>query len=152
MNTGTSLNSLLGRILQAMFQLIVKRDRNACHTSLPIVEILRVWKRNGPIQRSQHYRLAQQFYKPRNTKLSASFVIGCLHISHHTLPYIFFFYTYFKCMYNWVPILPLLKFWFSFRHDKKWCEKDLWVYTVYLKLFFRLDQKKDFQMAGYTFL
>lgn len=42
MNTGTSLNSLLGRILQAGFKLAIRNNRNDCCTLLPRVEILSV--------------------------------------------------------------------------------------------------------------
>lgn len=42
MNTGTSLNSLLGRILQAGFKLAIRKNRHDCCTLLPRVEILSV--------------------------------------------------------------------------------------------------------------
>lgn len=83
-------NSLLGRILQAVFKWTIRENRNGCCTLLPRAEILR----HGFPQGSWSIRLAQQFFKPRNIILSVSFVIGCLHVSYHTLPYTFFLHLF----------------------------------------------------------
>lgn len=106
MNTGPNLNSLLGRILQAVLNLTMRKTRSDCCTLLPRAEISSVkegWSCPGELVG----QAGSAVCKPRNITLSASFAVGCLHLLHHALPYTFF-YTYFKFMCNWVPILQFL--------------------------------------------